>query len=123
MARFKRGLVLALVAGAVSAAALGASAATHFSAWGSAALVDPVDAVGVNTPAQDGCPIEAPDGDSLYIASNRPGSAGLDLWVASRSSPNEAWGDPVNLNDAAGVDLNTSADEFCPTPVHGNGLF
>jgi len=119
----KRALVLALSVGTVLVAAVAASAGPHFAAWGPAALVDPVDAVGVNTPAQDGCPIEAPDGDSLYIASNRPGSAGLDLWVASRSSPNEAWGDPVNLNDAAGVDLNTSADEFCPTPVHGNGLF
>src|SRR5215218_508329 len=124
MARFKRGLVLALVAGAVSAAALGASAATHFSAWGSAALVDPVDAVGVNTPAQDGCPIQSPDGLSLYIASNRPGGAGgLDLWVAHRASTEEPWGEPVNLNDAAGTDINTSADEFCPTPIRGNGLF
>ena len=124
MTRFKRGLVLALVAGAVSAAALGASAATHFSAWGSAALVDPVDAVGVNTPAQDGCPIQSPDGLSLYIASNRPGGAGgLDLWVAHRASTEEPWGEPVNLNDAAGTDINTSADEFCPTPIRGGGLF
>ena len=124
MNMLKRGLVLALVAGVVLVvAAFAASAGPLFSAWGPAALVDPVDAVGVNTPAQDGCPIEAPDGHSLYIASNRRGSAGLDLWVASRGSTDEAWGDPVNLNDAAGADLNTSADEFCPTPVRGNGLF
>ena len=121
MSAHLRALVLALVA-TVSGAALAASAA-NFSAWGPATLVDPVDAVGVNTAAQDGCPIESPDGGSLYIASNRAGSAGLDLWVAHREGADEPWGNPVNLNDQPGADLNTGADEFCPTPVRGNGLF
>jgi hypothetical protein len=120
----KRALVLALVGSTVTGAAFAASAGPHFSAWGPAGLVDPVDAVGVNTTAQDGCPIQSPDGLSLYIASNRSGGAGaLDLWVAGRSGADEPWGDPVNLNDAPGADLNTGADEFCPTPVRGNGLF
>jgi WD40-like Beta Propeller Repeat len=117
----KRVLVLALVAGTVTGAAF--AGGPHFSAWGPAELVDPVDAVGVNTTAVDGCPIESPDGHSLYIASNRPGSVGLDLWVANREGADEPWGNPVNLNDSPGADLNTSADEFCPTPVRGNGLF
>jgi hypothetical protein len=124
MSILKHTLVLALVIGTVSGAALAAVAGGHFSAWGPAVLVDPVDGVGVNTPAQDGCPIESPDGQSLYIASNRPGGAGaLDLWVAGRSGSDEPWGDPVNVNDAPGADINTTADEFCPTPVRGNGLF
>jgi hypothetical protein len=106
----------------IAATAAVALAGPHFSAWGPAVLVDPVDAVGVNTPASDGCPIESPDGGSLYIASTRGGGAGaLDLWVAHREG--DQWGNPVNLNDAPGFDLNTSADEFCPTPVRGNGLF
>jgi WD40 repeat protein len=117
--------LLALVAAAALTSALAAVAALahpYFSAWGPAALVDPVDAVGVNTAASDGCPIQSPDGRSLYIASTRAGGAGaLDLWVARRDG--DQWGNPVNLNDAAGADLNTSADEFCPTPVRGNGLF
>ena len=119
----RRALVLALVVGVASGAALAASAGPHFSAWGPAALVDPVDDVGVNTVAQDGCPIQSPNGRSLYIASNRAGSQALDLWVAHREGPDEQWGDPVNVNDAPGADLNTPADEFCPTPVRGNGLF
>lgn len=119
----RRALVLALVVGVASGAALAASAGPHFSAWGPAALVDAVDAGGVNTAAQDGCPIQSPDGGSLYIASNRTGSQALDLWVAHRASADEPWGEPVNLNDAPGADLNTPADEFCPTPVRGNGLF
>jgi len=119
----KQVMVLTLAAGVVAVSAVVASASSQFSAWAPAALVDPVDAVGVNTPAQDGCPIQSPDGLSLYIASNRAGSAGLDLWVAQRGSSVESWGDPVNLNDGPGAKLNTSADEFCPTPVRGNGLF
>jgi hypothetical protein len=110
------------LAALIAATAAVALAGPHFSAWGTAGLVDPVDAVGVNTPASDGCPIQSPDGGSLYIASTRAGGAGvLDLWVAHREG--DQWGNPVNLNEAAGADLNTSADEFCPTPVRGNGLF
>jgi WD40-like Beta Propeller Repeat len=124
MTIFKRGLALVLAAAAVSAAAVAASAMPGFSAWAPAALVDPTDPVGVNTPAQDGCPIQSPDGLDLYIASNRPGGAGgLDLWVAHRASMDTPWSEPVNLNDALGVDVNTTADEFCPTPTRGNGLF
>jgi hypothetical protein len=125
MSIFKHALVLALVAGTVSGAALAASAGAHLSDWGPAALVDPpADGVGVNTTATDGCPIESPDGRSLYIASNRSGGAGaLDLWVAHREGTDGPWGNPINVNNEAGADLNTSGDEFCPTPVRGNGLF
>lgn len=119
----RKAMALTLAAGTAAVTAVVAWASPQFSDWAPAALVDPFDAVGVNTPAQDGCPIQSPDGLNLYIASNRAGSAGLDLWVAQRGSSNEAWGDPINLNDGPGADLNTSADEFCPTPVHGNGLF
>jgi hypothetical protein len=120
----KQAVVLMLAALAVAVTAVVAWAGPQLSDWSPAALVDdPVDAVGVNTPAQDGCPIQSPDGLNLYIASNRAGSAGLDLWVAHRGSSDEPWADAVNLNDGPGADLNTAADEFCPTPVHGNGLF
>jgi len=120
----RRKLLLAAVVGTVlSGAALAAGVGGHYSSWGPASLVDPVDGIGVNTAAQDGCPIESPDGRSLYIASNRPGSAGLDLWVAKRERKNDPWGEPENVNAQEGADLNTAADEFCPTPVDGNGLF
>jgi hypothetical protein len=111
-----RAAALALACGALGGASI--AAAGQFSGWGSATLTDPQDSSGINTPAQDGCPIEAPDGRSLYIASNRAGSAGLDLWAATRDDDGEPWGEPVNLSE-----LNTSADEFCPTPVRGGGLF
>ena len=62
-------------------------------------------------------------GSTCTSRRTRQGSASLDLWVARRESTDDPWGNPANLNDEAGADLNTSADEFCPTPVRGNGLF
>jgi hypothetical protein len=60
----------------------------------------------------------SPYDDALYIASNRPGGqGGLDIWRAPRSG--DGWGAPVNL----GPKVNTSADEFCPSPARGNRLF
>ena len=74
----------------------------------------------LNTPALDGCPIQSPDGLSLYLASNRPGGrGGLDIWVATRASASAAWGAPQNL----GEPVNSAADDFCPTPVGKGGLF
>lgn len=74
----------------------------------------------VNTGSLDGCPIQSPDGLSLYMASTRPGGlGGIDIWVAHRSSTDEGFGQPVNL----GEPINSAADDFCPTPVRGKGLF
>ncbi len=72
----------------------------------------------LNTASNDGCPILNPYDGSLYMASNRPGGhGGLDIWIAPPSG--DGWGTPVN----AGPAINTSADEFCPTPARGNRFF
>jgi hypothetical protein len=91
-------------------------------AWSGAQKLDEMGGnnAAINTPALDGCPIQSPDGLSLYIASNRPGGrGGLDIWMASRTSASAPWGAPVNL----GEPVNSAADDFCPTPVGKNGLF
>jgi hypothetical protein len=68
----------------------------------------------VNSPSGDGCPIESADGLSLFIASNRDGTAGgNDIWAADRDSLTSPWKEPRNL----GAPINTSAADFCPTPV------
>jgi hypothetical protein len=55
----------------------------------------------------------------MYQASTRPGGqGGLDIWVATRESRDAPWGAPENI-----AAINTAADEFCPTPVSGHGLF
>jgi hypothetical protein len=96
-----------------------AAQATGTNPWTTAAPV-----AELNTTFQDGCPIEAPDGKSLYFASNRPLAAGgivkdLDIWVAHREGVGEPWGPAENL----GAPINSAADDFCPTPVRGGGLF
>jgi hypothetical protein len=92
--------------------------AKHFSAWGPAALE-----VGINSPQADGCPIESPNGLSLFIASTRPGAIGgatdaNDIWVAQRASKDAAWSSPVHLPEP----VNSVAADFCPTPLAGKGL-
>ena len=112
-----------LVAALMSLTALAAAAqAANFSAWGTAQKIDEIGGNNseLNTPFQDGCPIQSPDGLSLYMASNRPGGLGLlDIWVAHRESTDDPWGEPENL----GEPVNSAADDFCPTPVRGGGLF
>jgi Tol biopolymer transport system component len=79
--------------------------------WGPAV---PVTGVNLNTAALEGCPGESPDGRSLYFASNRSGN--LDIYVSRRES-NGAWGEPEPLDG-----VNSSAADFCPTPLPGGRL-
>jgi hypothetical protein len=117
------GKVLAVVAVSISlVAGAAAAAAKPFSAWAPAQKIDEIGGnnTELNTPSLDGCPIQSPDGLSLYLASNRPGGrGGIDIWVAHRPSTNDPWGAPENL----GEPVNSAADDFCPTPIRGGGLF
>ena len=116
-------------AGAMAlAAALAGSqpVGAHSSGWTEAQKIDEVggNSPELNTPYLDGCPIQSPDGRSLYMASNRPRYEGdtrtdLDIWVAHRTSRHAPFGAPRNL----GAPVNTTADDFCPTPIRGDGLF
>ncbi len=94
----------------------------RFSDWSAPVNLESIPGTSseLNTPFNDGCPIQAPDGLSLFIASNRPGGmGGQDIWVAYRTSRNAPYGAPQNL----GAPVNSAADDFCPTPVPGNGLY
>jgi WD40-like Beta Propeller Repeat len=122
MSTLRCAFVCAFLICAASGTALAAVAGPHFGAWGAAQKIDEIagNHPDLNTPSQDGCPIQSPDGLSLYIASNRPGGhGGLDIWMASRPSENDSWGAPVDLPEP----INSPADDFCPTPVHKKGLF
>jgi hypothetical protein len=108
------------------AAAAAAVAGPHLSSWTTAQKIDEIagNSSELNTPFVDGCPIQSPDGLDLYMASNRPRFPGdtrtdLDIWVAHRPSTDAPFGAPVNL----GEPINSTADDFCPTPVRGRGLF
>ena len=101
MRRGTRMVCALAIASAVPAVAV--AEAMHFSAWTPAQKVDEIagNSTELNTPSLDGCPIQSPDGLSLYMASNRPGGHGLlDIWVAHRESTDAPFGAPENLGDA-----------------------
>lgn len=109
---------LAAVAAALLLAIPSVVGAHRFSDW-STAVLEP----GVNSGAADGCPIESPDGKRLFIASNRNpvGPAATDtndIYVAERTSIDAQFGTPVRLP----MPVNSSAPDFCPTPLAGRGL-
>ena len=76
----------------------------------------------VNSPAAEGCPIESPDGLSLYVASTRnaPGAKGKqDIYRARRAAVGAPWGPLENL----GAPVNTPEFDYCPTPTSGGVLY
>lgn len=98
------------------------ASAKHFGDWSAPVSMESIPGTSpdFNTPFNDGCPYQAPDGLSFFMASNRPGGfGGQDIWVARRESSDDPWGAPENL----GMPVNSTADDFCPTPVRGHGLF
>lgn len=82
-----------------------------FSAWSAPVSAEAVAGL-FNTASVDGCPFISPDGKTFYMASNRPGGqGGLDIWVSTRASDDDPWGDPENV----GAPVNSASDDFCPT--------
>jgi hypothetical protein len=93
----------------------------QFAGWTIADKIDDIagNDAGLNTASVDGCPIQSPDGLSLFLASNRPGGkGGLDIWMATRQHTDDAWGAPQNLPEP----INSAANDFCPTPLEGGRL-
>jgi hypothetical protein len=76
--------------------------ATRTSPWEAANNVGPK----VNSSQDEVIPSVSPDGLELYFSSNRPGGygngdfGGGDLYVSTRATPDDPWGDPVNLGPA-----------------------
>jgi len=64
----------------------------------------------VNSSADDSVPSISADRLILVFASERPGGyGGSDLWMATRLTTTEPWGEPVNL----GPSVNSSQIEWC----------
>jgi Tol biopolymer transport system component len=82
--------------------------------WGPPVNLGPT----VNSSAWDSCPSISADGLSLYFDSHRPGGSGsCDLWVTTRATVSDPWGQPVNL----GPTVNSSAWEYQPG-ISADGL-
>ena len=55
----------------------------------------------VNSPSRDLKPSVSADGLSLFFTSTRPGGlGGMDIWVTTRETTDDPWGEPVNLGSA-----------------------
>jgi serine/threonine protein kinase/tetratricopeptide (TPR) repeat protein len=65
----------------------------------------------VNTAFYEGQPCTSSNGLELYFTSNRPGGSGNeDLWVVTRATIDDAWGNPTNLGDR----INSPNWDGCP---------
>lgn len=118
---WKRTAVSASIAALLTV--IGSVASAHaFGPWSTAVNAEtqiPGSSTELNTDATEGCPILSPDGLHLYMASSRAGGlGGLDIWVSSRDSTRSPWGVPKN----AGEPINSTSDDFCPTPLLGGRL-
>lgn len=108
--------------GAIGIAALTTAAAlamSPFDDW--SGLVDvetlPGSSADVNSPSIDGCASLSPDG--LQLAFNSFRSGNQQIWIATRASTSEGFGDPVMLP----APINTQAQESCPTITQGHRLY
>ena len=100
-----------------------------YGAWTPAVSIEatPGTHPGFNTASVDGCPNISPDGKSFYLASNRPGSLGLDIWVSTRDSERDGWSNPVRLdapvNAPAVAAPGAQINDFCPSMTGDGHLF
>lgn len=97
----------------VAVGAAGTAGAAQQGPW---QLAQPVAAV--NGPANEGCPIESPTGTELFVMSTRGTGGDQDIWVASRDDTDQPFGAPEELP----APVNSTANDFCPTPLRGNWL-
>lgn len=117
-----RARLLVLIGIAAAMAFTSLVSAQHFGDWAAPVNAESIPGTSseLNTTFNEGYPIQSPDGLSLYIVSDRPGGSGaLDIWVATRAGTDDPWGAPENL----GLPVNSSANDWSPTPVPGHGLF
>ena len=72
----------------------------------------------VNGSYGEGAPCISHDGLSLYFGSGRPGgSGGWDIYITTRATLEDLWGNPVNLGTA----VNSASDESSPS-ISPDGL-
>jgi len=78
--------------------------------WGEPVILGPT--VNMNGSSDNYSAALSSDGRMLFFTSNRPGGqGGYDLWLTSRATPDDDWGQPVNL----GPRVNTSGTEANPS--------
>ena len=104
-------VILAVVASGV--------AARNWEEWSAPANIEalPNSSPDVNSDSIDGCASISPDGLTLAFNSFRTGNQ--QIYLATRASRSEGFGDPVMLPGT----VNTQAIESCPTITNGHRLY
>ena len=113
---------LAIVIACLLASSTAYALAGDYGAWTQAVRVEsiPGTSPAFNGASLDGCPFVSRDDKTFYMASKRTGGlGGIDIWVSTRASVDDPWGEPVN----AGAPVNSSANDFCPTIARDGHLF
>lgn len=81
--------------------------APQFSGWSAPINLGPP----INGAFADAGSFLSKDGLSFYVSSSRPGGCGnIDIWVSTRESRDEPWGEPQNL----GCDINSGGLDAAP---------
>jgi len=65
----------------------------------------------LNTASLESTPEIAPDGLTIYFSSNRTGSTGVDVWMATRKLRTDPWTAPVLVPE-----LESASTDRCATP-------
>ena len=66
---------------------------------------------GLDSPWRDQCPSISADGLTIYFDSDRRGGqGGQDIWMSTRPTVADSWGEPINL----GAPINSWAGEWTP---------
>ena len=101
------------------AAASAAVAMPSFGNWTAPANIEtlPGSSTEVNSTSIDGCASISPDGLTLAFNSFRTGNQ--QIYLATRSSTSEGFGDPVMLP----APINGPGLDYCPTIARGNRLY
>ena len=78
----------------------------------------------VNSPSRDSGPDISSDGLKLFFDSERPGGYGRgDIWVTSRATTDDPWGEPVNLGPIVNTSSTSSNDLTAGISADGSILY
>jgi len=110
---------IAIGAVALTALISAAAAAKNWGSWTTPVNLEslPGSSSALNTPSIDGCASFSPDG--LTIVYNSFQGTNFDIFMATRSSIDQGFGDPVRLP----APINTAAQDACPTLAPGHRLY
>lgn len=111
--------ILICAASGIALASATAVAAKNWDDWNAPVSIEdlPGSSLALNSGSVDGCASHSPDGLTIVFNSSRSGNH--DLYMATRSSTSEGFGEPVALPEP----VNSEKNDSCATIATGNRLY